>query len=124
MKTLFLGFIFFLFAVQTQAQVPTKTKATPTERAERMTKRMTEKLGLSEEQVTAVDELNRGLAENIGGIQALKDSDMEAFRTQRRAFMKEHHNAILEVLDDEQDAKYKEYFQQRRKMRQKRRAAR
>ena len=77
---------------------------TPEQRADAATKRMTKRYGLSAEQSPKVRAENLSFVAKIRGIQSLKQSNKEQFRTERKAAREQHRNALKGIFDDKQDA--------------------
>lgn len=79
---------------------------TPEERAERQTDVMTERLGLTEEQVAKVKELNLAFAEKMQANREKAGEDRQAARDAMLATRDEHVEALKNVLTEEQFEKW------------------
>jgi hypothetical protein len=89
-------------------------RPSPEERAERMTEKMTEHLGLNDYQADQVAPLNLGMATAVADI---KDSDQtkEEKRAAVKAAMQNHDEQIKGILTDEQYEKFAEARKRRLK---------
>lgn len=100
-----IGAAFLVFtSLGVTAQQQSKTPPSPEERAQRMTERMAEKLGLSEEQKKQIYEVN---LENA----AKRQTEMEAQKAERQAKqaeMKAQEEKINQILTEEQRKQWEE----------------
>ncbi|MCC6937639.1 MAG: hypothetical protein IT226_05400 [Flavobacteriales bacterium] len=93
------------------AQDKEKPQRTPAERAQIRTERMTKDLGLTPEQITKVEAINRKYAEQAEGMRTARDQEAgparKAAQEKRKAMRDAHEAEMKAVLSTEQFATWK-----------------
>ena len=112
-KHFVVGLLSLMMTIPAMAQQKAPEKRSPEQKAEMMTKKMTEHLDLTDDQAIAVKEANMELA-----------AEMKANKAERKELMKAHDEKLKAILTDEQYEKLENTKGERRKkvkeMRQKR----
>lgn len=92
-----------LFAVNSYAQTDGKTKKTPEQRAEKIAKRMQEKLSLSDAQYKSVYDLTLS---TINQRASLKNMDKEARKTEMKKLRENQATQLKGILSSDQWTKW------------------
>jgi len=92
-----------LFAVNSYAQTDGKTKKTPEQKAEKIAKKMQEKLSLSDAQYKSVYEL---ALSTVNQRASLKSMDKEARRTEMKKLMETQESQLKGILSSDQWTKW------------------
>ena len=114
-------YIFLLAALtvagMASAQTPKTDRETksPEEKAAMMTKKMTEKLSLTPEQVAQIEPENLAFFRQ----QAVHQEQMKALRNQQKQHGEQHKEKIKSILTPEQQKKAEEIMEDRKEKRQK-----
>ena len=94
---------------------------TPEQKASKMTEKLTEELGLNEEQVSAIYEINLSQIQRMDELRTQNIEDRKEKMEARKAIMEETKLQNNEQLTDEQAAKLAEWESKRQEARQSRR---
>ena len=92
-----------LFAVNSYAQTNDKVKKTPEQKAEKIAKKMQEKLSLSDAQYKSVYELTLS---TVNQRASLKSMDKEARRTEMKKLMETQETQLRGILSSDQWTKW------------------
>jgi hypothetical protein len=92
-----------LFAVNSYAQTDGKTQKTPEQKAEKIAKKMQEKLSLSDAQYKSVYELTLS---TLNQRASLKSMDKEARRTEMKKLMESKESQLKGILSSDQWTKW------------------
>lgn len=105
--TLAVMLIFGLFAVNSYAQNSdqTKTKKTPEQKAEKMAKKMQEKLSLSDAQYKSVYDLALNTINQRASLKA-NGSDKETRRAEMKSLMEKQESQLKTILSSDQWTKW------------------
>ncbi|MBS1494713.1 MAG: hypothetical protein JST55_14455 [Bacteroidetes bacterium] len=103
--TLVVMLIFGLFAMNSYAQTSdqTKTKKTPEQKAEKMAKKLQEKLSLSDAQYKSVYDL---ALTHINQRASLKSLDKESRKTEMKKMREDHESQLKSILSADQWTKW------------------
>jgi len=105
--------IFGLFAVNSYAQNSdqTKTKKTPEQKAEKMAKKMQEKLSLSDAQYKSVYDLALNTINQRASLKA-NGSDKESRRAEMKSLMEKQESQLKSILSSDQWTKWESLKQE------------
>ena len=105
---IFTGLLLVVFTTNLVAQQKGDRiiKTNPTEIAEQQTVRMTDRLGLSEEQVSEVKKVNLIFAKKVGNARKKYSQDRGGVKAAILTILAEKEEALMEVLSEEQFALY------------------
>ncbi len=79
---------------------------TPDQRAQAATDRMTKRYALSAEQGAKLKATNLDFTDKMAGVKALRETNKEQWKIERKKLRDEHHAAIKGILTAEQNTKY------------------
>lgn len=99
-----------------------KTPPSPEKHAERVTKKMTEKLGLSADQAAKIGAINLQHAQEMAALRPTRDADKKTFRQKRLASMKATNDQIKALLSPEQLTTWEAWIAERKAKMKERRA--
>ncbi len=116
--------VMVLFVGMTFAQEPGKTKErkTPEERAQHKTDKMEEHLGLTADQKEMIYDINLEAAKKHVAKREMAKEERKAKHEEMKAEREKIEAAILDVLDDDQDAKFLQMKEERKAKHEERKA--